>query len=120
MSAQRIFTICSFICIFLPFSQAQAETECVGEYPYTVCTSVRYDADGDMHMTSHGPEGQIYNMDTDSYTSPEGAQTVRSSDSEGNSYSIHSWSDSTGSHTQDSEGNSCTITNSGVAIGCGE
>lgn len=73
---------------------ASAQAECFGKGSYRVCSESYQNANGDFH--------------------------VRSSDTEGNSYSVKSWSDFTGVHSVDSEGNECTITNSGVVIGCGE
>lgn len=43
---------------------------------------------------------------------------TKSSDSEGNEYSIKSWSDSSGAHTVGSDGSTCTITPAGTMIGC--
>lgn len=49
-----------------------------------------------------------------------GGTEIRSSDTEGNSYSVRSWSDSSDVHSVDSEGNRCTITSVGRVIGCGQ
>ena len=94
-----------------------ALAECFGEGEYRVCSDSYTDSDGDIHMRSWDSEGNTYNIDTESYTTPEGSST-RSHDSEGNEYSIRSWSDSAGYHSEDSEGNRCTITRTGQMIGC--
>ena len=52
---------------------------------------------------------------TYTYKIREGVQWL---DSEGNEYSVRSWSDSSGFHSEDSEGNRCTVTRSGQMIGC--
>ncbi|MGV2103976.1 hypothetical protein [Rhizobium sp. 21-4511-3d] len=97
-----------------------AQAECVGEGSYRVCSESYQDADGDFHVRSSDTEGNSYGVDSTTRTLPGGSTEIRSDDSEGNSYSVKSWSDSTGVHSVDSEGNECTITNSGVVIGCGE
>lgn len=91
--------------------------ECYGEADYRVCSETYSDADGDMHVRSWDTEGNTYSVHTESETDANGT-TVRSYDSEGNEYEMRSWSDSTGTHSVDSEGNRCTITNSGTIIGC--
>ncbi|WP_205894410.1 hypothetical protein [Pseudomonas edaphica] len=118
--------------------------ECFGEDEYMVCSDVETDADGDIHARSWDTDGNTYHLDTetrpyanghvvessdsegntyhlDTETRPyANGHVVESSDSEGNSYSIKSWSDSSGAHTEDSEGNVCTITPTGQMIGCGQ
>ncbi|WP_455922659.1 hypothetical protein [Pseudomonas putida] len=96
-----------------------ANAECVGDDEYTVCTDAETDANGDIHASSWDTEGNTYRVDTETHAAGNGHVTT-SSDSEGNEYSIRTWSDSSGSHTEDSEGNVCTITPTGQMIGCGE
>lgn len=93
--------------------------ECFGEDEYMVCSDVETDADGDIHAQSWDTEGNTYHLDTETRSYANG-HVVESSDSEGNSYSIKSWSDSSGAHTEDSEGNVCTITPTGQMIRCGQ
>jgi hypothetical protein len=57
-------------------------------------------------------------MDTQTVVSPDGDISVQSSDTDGNNYRVDTWTDSTGVHTRDSDGNSCTILNDGTSIGC--
>lgn len=94
-----------------------AQAECYGDGEYSVCSESETDADGDMHARSWDTEGNEYHVDTQSRKVGNGHE-VSSSDSEGNEYSVRSWSDSSGVHSEDSEGNSCTITPSGQTIGC--
>ena len=96
---------------------AAAETQCFGEGAYQVCTTTTIDANGNMTVSSSDTMGNSYEVNSESY-SAGGRDIVRSYDSEGNSYQIESWSDASGVHTRDSEGNTCTITNSGLMIGC--
>ena len=95
-----------------------AETTCYGEGAYRVCATVTQRADGSMSVRSYDTQGNSYSMDTDVYTKTNGDMEVRSYDSEGNSYSIKSWTDSRGSHSRDSEGNTCSILNDGIVMGC--
>lgn len=97
-----------------------ANAECFGEASYRVCSESHEDANGDFHVRSSDTEGNSYSVDTTTRTLAGGGTEIRSEDSEGNSYSVKSWSDSSGIHSLDSEGNECTITNSGALIGCGE
>lgn len=96
----------------------RAETNCYGDGAYRVCTTTRTDANGNISITSSDNMGNSYSVDTDSYTSSNGRSVVRSQDSMGNSYAVESWSDGGGTYSVDSYGNSCTITTSGVVIGC--
>lgn len=93
--------------------------ECFGEDEYMVCSDVETDADGDIHAQSWDTEGNTYHLYTETRPYANGHE-VESSDSEGNSYSIRSWTDSRGAHSEDSEGNICTITPTGQMIGCGQ
>jgi hypothetical protein len=106
--------------LVMPSVVLHAETQCFGEVGYRVCTDVYTDLSGNMRVRSYDTEGNTYSLDTDTYHTPGGGLEVRSKDSEGNSYTLKSWSDSTGAHSEDSEGNRCTITTSGQVIGCGE
>lgn len=96
-----------------------AKAECYGEGEYMVCSDVDTDSDGDLHARSWDTQGNTYELDTETRPYLNG-HIVESTDSEGNSYSIKSWTDSSGSHTEDSEGNVCTITPAGRMIGCGQ
>jgi hypothetical protein len=91
--------------------------ECFGEGDYRVCTDSYEDPQGNSHVRSWDTEGNTYGISTESYDTPSGS-TIRSYDTEGNEYSIRSWSDEIGHHSEDSEGNRCTITHSGQMIGC--
>lgn len=92
---------------------ANANTECVGEGKYRVCTESKTFSDGTTIIKSYDNQGNNYSIES-------GCQgnTCYSKDSEGNQYSIESWCDKTGCHSLDSEGNQCTITYSGEMIGC--
>ncbi|MNJ19097.1 hypothetical protein D3C77_134140 [compost metagenome] len=98
---------------------AGAHVECYGEGEYMVCSDVDTDSDGDIHAKSWDTQGNSYQLDTETRPYRNG-QLFESTDSEGNSYSIKSWTDSNGFHTEDSEGNVCTITPTGQMIGCGQ
>ncbi|HCS45770.1 MAG TPA: hypothetical protein DIW52_23610 [Pseudomonas sp.] len=102
---------------FILAGAAGVQAECYGEGEYSVCSESVTDSDGDIHASSWDTEGNSYRIDTETRSVGNGHE-VTSSDSEGNEYSIKSWSDSSGAHTVDSEGNSCTITPSGQMIGC--
>ena len=97
---------------------AAAETTCYGEGAYRVCTTVTQRADGSMSITSRSSTGHTYSINTEVDTSYDGTTRITSTDSTGNSYGIKSWSDATGSHSIDTEGNKCTLTHSGQWIGC--
>ena len=99
---------------------APAHADCVGDYPYRVCSDVYTAPNGDTTVRSYDSEGNTYSVSSSSRELPGGGSVVESHDSEGNSYSVESWSDSSGVHSRDSEGNTCTITNTGTVIGCGE
>ncbi len=105
-------------CLGLAVASA-AQAECHGEGEYVVCSDVETDDDGDVHAKSWDTQGNSYQIDTETRPYLNGHET-QSSDSDGNSYSIRSWTDSSGSHSEDSEGNICTITPTGQMIGCGE
>jgi hypothetical protein len=100
-------------------SSTESRAECFGSAPYQVCSDSYTDSNGDVHVRSWDSQGHSYSVDTESNSSPSGTE-VRSYDSMGNSYSVRSWSDSSGVHSEDSLGNSCTITPSGTIIGCGQ
>lgn len=104
----------------LVFSSGGTRAECIGEGSYRVCADSYQDSNGDYHARSSDTEGNSYSTDTTTRQLPGGGTEIRSDDSEGNSYSVKTWSDSSGVHSVDSEGNSCTITNSGAVIGCGQ
>jgi len=109
-----MFAVGSF---FILAGSVSAYAECYGEGEYRVCSESETDSDGGIHARSWDTEGNTYHIDTETRSLRNG-QEIISSDSEGNEYSIKSWSDSSGAHTVDSEGNSCTITRSGRMIGC--
>jgi hypothetical protein len=107
-----IFSIIAFL------TQPQkAIAECFGEGDYQVCSESSTDSNGNIQIESFDSEGNTYSIKSESVTTDDGA-SIRSYDSEGNEYSVRSWSDSTGVHSEDSDGNRCTITNSGQMIGC--
>ena len=97
---------------------APAQTECYGDYPYRVCTTVTQRADGSMSITSRDSTGNTYGVDTSVNTSRNGNMTIESRDSLGNSYSVRTWTDSRGTHSRDSAGNVCSILNNGTTVGC--
>jgi|GEM_PF-4519554 len=115
MSKFKMLLICTGL--LLAFNHI-AYAECFGSGEYQVCSESYTDSSGDVHVRSWDNQGNSYGVNSESYTSPSGNTTVRSYDTEGNSYSVRSWSDSTGVHSEDSEGNRCTITTSGTMIGC--
>lgn len=96
---------------------ADARSECFGEASYRVCTETETSANGDLQTRSWDTEGNSYPVDVQTRQIGN-AQVSTSSDSEGNEYSIRSWSDSSGSHVADSEGTTCTVTPAGRMIGC--
>lgn len=108
--------IMSILVLLISISQTVL-AECFGDGEYQVCSDTSTDSNGDIHVRSWDTEGNTYSINTESHSTNDETK-VRSYDSEGNEYSIKSWSDSTGHHTEDSEGNHCTITTSGLAIGC--
>ena len=112
--------VASLACVLIAVvaTSGSAETTCYGEGSYRVCTTVTQRADGSMSVRSSDSMGNSYSMDTEIHTSPSGDVTVRSKDSMGNRYKLESWTDSVGSHSKDSFGNRCTITNDGRTIGC--
>ncbi|MBB4524630.1 UNVERIFIED_ORG: hypothetical protein M2435_004626 [Rhizobium sophorae] len=101
-------------------SPALAKTECIGDGKYRVCTDSYTDAQGNLHIRSYDTEGNSYSVGTETRSFSGGGEEIISRDSDGNSYSVKSWSDSSGAHSEDSEGNSCTITTFGTIIGCGQ
>lgn len=96
---------------------SSALAECYGSGSYRVCSNSYTDSKGNIHVKSYDSQGNSYHVDSESYQTSNGSVTT-SSDSEGNRYSIKTWTDSQGTHTEDSEGNRCTITNTGTMIGC--
>lgn len=60
-----------------------------------VCSDVETDADGDVHAKSCDTNGNTYQIDTESRLYVNGHVT-ESSDSDGNSYSIKTWTDDSG------------------------
>ena len=102
----------------LGMSSAIAETTCFGDGTYRVCSTSSIDSAGNMHITSNDTMGNTYSLNTNSYTDPAGRDVISSSDSAGNTYNLKTWSDASGVHSVDSEGNSCTITPAGEMIGC--
>jgi uncharacterized protein YxeA len=111
-----ISTIISIASILAGASLAVA-AECYGDYEYKICTETNIDSNGNIEIRSWDSEGNDYSVNTESYES-NGDSVVRSYDSDGNEYSIKSWSDSRGIHSEDSDGNRCTVTYSGEMIGC--
>ncbi|HCH7658951.1 TPA: hypothetical protein NNA95_000754 [Pseudomonas aeruginosa] len=91
--------------------------ECYGEGEYEVCSEVEVDADDNITARSWDTDGNTYEINTETHQIPNGHETV-TTDTDGNEYSIRTWTDSEGSHTQDSDGNICTITHTGKMIGC--
>jgi hypothetical protein len=109
-----------FAAVLLAASTIAARAECIGSGSYQVCSDSSTDPDGSVHIRSYDTEGNSYSVDSNIDQLPDGGQEITSSDSEGNSYSVKSWSDDEGVHSEDSEGNECTIMNDGTVIGCGE
>ncbi|MCW2243169.1 hypothetical protein [Azospirillum canadense] len=97
---------------------SNVQAECVGDYPYRVCTDTYTAPNGDTHIRSYDTSGNTYTLDTQTRALPGGGTEIRSHDNQGNSYSLKSWCDSSGCTSRDSMGNSCTITKSGAIIGC--
>lgn len=95
-----------------------AETTCYLEGANRVCTTVTQRVDGSVSTTSRSSTGETYSINTEVDTSYDGTTRITSIDSSGHSYGIKSWSDATGSHSIDTEGNKCTLTHSGQWIGC--
>jgi hypothetical protein len=103
----------------LMFFSSPLYAKCVGEGAYRVCSEVDTDSRGNTTIRSTDSQGNSYRVNTQSYETPSGT-TVRSSDSMGNNYTVRTWSDSRGTHSVDSMGNRCTITKTGKMIGCGQ
>jgi hypothetical protein len=101
------------------FASAPLYAECFGDGAYRVCTDTYTDSRGNTTIRSYDTQGNTYSVNTESYRTP-GGNTVRSSDSMGNSYEVKTWTDSKGTHSVDSMGNRCTITKTGKMIGCGQ
>lgn len=110
-------SIVTLVAALAMLSAAGIRAECYGEGEYMVCSDVETDADGDVHARSWDTDGNTYQVDTESRPYLNGHE-IESSDSDGNNYSIKTWTDSTGSHSEDSDGNTCTITRTGKMIGC--
>lgn len=106
------------IVVFTFLSTVAMADECIGDYSYQTCTKSSTNAHGDDVIESYDTEGNSYSITSGSRDHSDGSSEVFSVDSEGNKYSIKSWCDNSGCHTSDSEGNTCTITNSGKMIGC--
>ena len=106
--------ICALV---LSTASGVATAECFGSGEYRVCSESYTDADGNIQVRSWDSDGNDYSVNTESYVDGDG-MAIRSYDSDGNEYSVHAWTDSTGSHSEDSDGNRCTITRSGEMIGC--
>ena len=98
-------------------TQAAAQTECYGDYPYRTCVTTNTDSRGNVTIRASGAGGS-YTVRSESYTGPDGSLNARSSDSEGHSYAVKSWCDSGGCHSRDTNGHTCTITRTGQMIGC--
>lgn len=103
----------------LALSGTAAFAECFGDGAYRVCTDTYTDSRGNTTIRSYDTQGNTYSVNTESYRTP-GGNTVRSRDSMGNSYEVKTWTDSSGTHSVDSMGNRCTITRTGKMIGCGQ
>lgn len=97
---------------------APVGTDCYGSGDYRVCTWTYTDANGDVHAGSYDSEGSSHQLDSKTTVLPDGEVQSSTTDSDGNSYSIRSWTDASGSHTEDSDGNVCTVTLDGDMIGC--
>lgn len=105
-----------FICLLS--SAYAAADECLGSGDYSVCTTTTEASNGDTTISSHDTEGNTYSVTSGTRNHSDGSTEVFSTDSEGNEYSVKSWCDSSGCHSSDSDGNICTVTNSGETIGC--
>ncbi len=112
----RFFIVAGLVAL----SPGMARAECFGDAPYQVCSDSYTDSSGDLHVWSSDSEGHSYSLDTSTTHLPGGGTEIQSDDSEGNHYSVKSWVDSDGVHSEDNEGNSCTITSTGQTIGCGQ
>lgn len=112
-------TIVTLIATLSLLSVTGVHAECYGEGEYTVCSDVETDADGDVHAKAWDTDGNTYQVDTESRPYLNG-HVIESSDSDGNSYSIKTWTDRNGSHSEDSDGNVCTVTWTGQMIGCAQ
>lgn len=95
-----------------PPAQSEVSTNCSNG----VCTRAYTAQNGDTSIYSTG-YGHSYDVHTRTYKSDD-KTTVKSWDSEGNSYSVESHCDSTGCHSSDSQGNSCSILSDGTIVGC--
>jgi hypothetical protein len=111
-------SVCAAVTVAVITWAFAARSECYGEGAYQVCSNIYVDPSGNVHVESYDTEGNHYSVDSYSQVSPNGDVSVHSYDSEGNSYSVRSWSNSTGVHSLDSEGNSCTILSDGTVLGC--
>lgn len=95
-----------------------AQTECIGDGAYRVCTTTTQRPDGSMTITSTDNMGNSYSVSSEIDYNASGGATITSRDSTGNSYEIRSWNDASGSHSMDSEGNRCSILRTGQTVGC--
>ena len=114
------YTPLVLLAALLTIAAGPSHAECFGDGAYRVCTDTTYDADGDMSVRSYDTQGNSYSVDTETSNFGANGRMVESHDSMGNSYSVRSWADSAGTHSVDSMGNECTITNTGQMIGCGQ
>lgn len=111
---KKLVLLFLLICTYHP---AYAD-ECVGSDEYEVCTNTSESENGDTTISSYDTEGNNYSVTSGSRENADGSTEVFSNDSDGRQYSLKSWCDSAGCHSSDSDGNTCTITNSGETIGC--
>lgn len=101
-----------------PTASPSPDTQCEGDEDFRVCTWSYTDANGDVHAGTYDSDGGRYQVDTQTNVLPGGEVRSSTTDTDGNSYSVRSWSDSAGGHTEDSDGNTCTVLPSGETIGC--
>lgn len=106
-----------FTAILFAYTNVLA-SECIGSGAYRICTDSTKNSDGDETIRTHDNQGNSYSITSGNRDNPDGSTEVFSVDSGGNKYSIKSWCGSSGCHTEDSEGNKCTITKLGEMIGC--
>ncbi|MBC8946967.1 hypothetical protein Xind_03511 [Xenorhabdus indica] len=108
-----IITLVGFI-----YAMPSFANDCIGDGIYQVCTKSSQNMQGDDVIQSYDSEGNSYSITSGSRENSDGSSEVFSVDSEGNKFSIKSWCDSSGCHTKDSDGNTCTVTMSGEMVGC--
>ncbi|MDV5356543.1 hypothetical protein QM201_16855 [Enterobacter asburiae] len=100
------------------FSGVSIADDCSGEGEYQICTSTDTDINGDTTVSSYDTDGNNYSITSGSRDHADGSSESFSRDSDGNEYTIKTWCDSDGCHTSDSDGNMCTVTNTGQTVGC--